>query len=408
MKEPSTVTGHPLSRRRFISTGAGAATVLVMKPELVRGSQANSKIALGLIGCGGRGAWIADLFLKHGGYELVAVHDYFADRVNACGDKFNVPQNRRFTGLAGYKQLLESKVDAVAIISPPYFHPEQAAAGVAAGVHVYLAKPIAVDVPGCQSVAASGKKATDRKQCFLVDFQTRTDPYYQEAIKRVQYGDIGRIVCGEAVYIAGFPFDQQIKYLRADPMNPENRLRAWGVSRALSGDIITEQNIHAIDVATWVLDAHPIRAVGTGGRKTREFGDCWDHFSVQYIFPSDVLVTFHSKQFGQGWDDIGCRMYGPDGAVDTHYAGAVSIRGKTPYRGGESPNLYEAGAVANIATFHQDVTRGDYSNATVPPSVRSNLTTILGRTAAYRQGEATWEEMMQGAEKLEADLSGLV
>ena len=47
------------------------------------GSQANSKIDLGLIGCGGRGTWIADLFKKHGGYNVVALADYFPDRVEA-------------------------------------------------------------------------------------------------------------------------------------------------------------------------------------------------------------------------------------------------------------------------------------------------------------------------------------
>ena len=41
------------------------------------------------------------------------------------------------------------------------------------------------------------------------------------------------------------------------------------------------------------------------------------------------------------------------------------------------------------------------------PSVRSNLTTILGRTAAWRGAEVSWDEMMGAGEALEADLSGL-
>jgi predicted dehydrogenase len=396
-----------VNRRQFI-TGAGAAlSFTVMKPELVRGTAANSKIKLGLVGCGGRGAWIADLFMKHGGYEVVAAADYFQDRTDAVGEKFNVPAARRYTGLSGYRRLLDAKVDAVAIESPPYFHPEQAAAGVEAGAHVYLAKPIAVDVPGCQSVEASGKKASEKKLCFLVDFQTRTDPLYREAVKRVQGGDIGRIVCGEATYIADIPWKQQIPELLADPNNPERQLRAWGLSRALSGDVITEQNIHSIDVAMWILDAHPVRAYGTGGQKGRNAGDCWDHFSVIFTFPNDVIVTFCSKQFGAGWDDILCRMYGTDGTIDTHYFGEVSIKGKTPFAGGKVENLYPNGAIRNIATFYESVTRGDYSNSTVTPSVRSNLTTILGRTAAYRRQEVTWDEVMKSTEKFEPNLKGL-
>ena len=66
----------------------------------MRGSTANTKVDLGIIGCGGRGTWIADLFQKHGGYNLVAAADYFPDRVQKFGDKLAVPQERRFTGLS--------------------------------------------------------------------------------------------------------------------------------------------------------------------------------------------------------------------------------------------------------------------------------------------------------------------
>lgn len=396
-----------VNRRQFIAGAGAALSFTVMKPELVRGTAANSKITLGLIGCGGRGTWIADLFKKHGGYDIVAGADYFQDRVDNFGAKLNVPSARRYTGLSSYRRLLEGKLDAVAIESPPYFHPEQAAAAVDAGVHVYLAKPIAVDVPGCQSVEVSAKKAAEKKLCYLVDFQTRTDPFYQEAIKRVQSGQIGRIVCGETTYIAGDPFTQHGAQLLADPENAERQLRAWGLSRALSGDIITEQNIHSLDVMSWILDQAPLRANGTGGRKGRSAGDCWDHFSLTFTFPNDVIVTFCSKQFGAGWDDILCRMYGTEGTVDTHYSGEVSIRGKNPYAGGKAENMYPNGAIRNIATFYESVTKGDVSNPTVAPSVRSNLTTILGRTAAYAHHEVTWEEMMKAHETLEANLKGL-
>ena len=154
-----TPTAPGLSRRRFLAEAGTAAAFTVIAPELLRGSTQNSKIALGIIGCGGRGRWIADLFAKHGGYQIAAVADYFPERAETVGVKHAVPPERRFTGLAGYRRLLEQKLDAVAIETPPYFHPAQAADAVAAGKHVYLAKPVAVDVPGCttieQSAAAS-------------------------------------------------------------------------------------------------------------------------------------------------------------------------------------------------------------------------------------------------------------
>ncbi len=396
------------NRREFVAGATAAAlSFTIIKPEQVRGSQANSRITLGLIGCGGRGTWIADLFKRHGGYQITAAADYFQDRVDAFGGRFEIEPARRYTGLSCYQRLLDGRVDAVAIESPPYFHPMQAAAGVEAGVHVYLAKPIAVDVPGCRSVEQSAKKATGKKLCFLVDFQTRTDPFYQEAVRRAQAGDIGDIISGEAFYVCGPTWDAQANILRPDPRDPERRLRAWGLDRALSGDVITEQNIHVLDVATWILDCAPIRAVGTGGRRGRNLGNCWDYFSVIFVFPNDTVVTFHSKQYGKGLDDLCCRMYGTAGIIDTHYFGEVYIRGSAPYAGGKAENLYANGAIRNIATFADCINKGQFSNPTVAPSVRSNLTTILGRASAYRRGELTWEEVIEAEEKLDPMITGL-
>jgi myo-inositol 2-dehydrogenase/D-chiro-inositol 1-dehydrogenase len=395
-----------IDRRGFLA-GAGAAGVMIVKPELVAGSQANSKIRIGIVGCGGRGTWITDLFMQNGGYELVGAADYFKDRVDHLGDKFKLDAAKRFTGLNGYKRLLETKPDAVVIESPPYFHPIHAMAAAEAGCHVYLAKPIAVDVPGCLEVAEAARKAAEKKRCFLVDFQSRADEFYRESIRRVHAGDIGPLVSGEAVYYCGITWGGA-DVLAKDPKNPENRLRAWGLDRVLSGDIITEQNIHALDVATWIIDDHPIKAIGACGKRGRnDPGDCHDHFSVIFWFPKGVMLTFASKQYGTGYDDIGCRMFGPRGMIETHYGGPCFIRGEKSYKGGKSPHIYTDGAVRNIADFRESILKGDCSNPTVAPSVRSNLTTILGRSAAYARTEVTWDEMMRAAVKFEFDTSKL-
>lgn len=409
-KPPSTSTrNHQINRRRFLAgTSAAAVSVSLLKPGLVYGATANQKINLGLIGCGGRGQWIANLFAKNGNYNLVAVSDYFQDRANAAGEKFNVPTGQRFSGLSGYRRLLEQKLDAVVIQTPPYFHPEQAAAAVEAGKHVYLAKPVAVDVPGCQSIETSGRKATEMKLCFLVDFQTRAHSSYQEAVKRVREGQIGRVVSVDASYHCGPTFGGMDAALRKDPNNPEARLRAWGLDRVLSGDVITEQNIHALDVASWFLGAAPVKAYGNGGQSRGFLGTCWDHFAVIFQYASGVIVSFNSKQVGHGFDDIQCRVFGTEGTADTHYFGDVWVRSRDDlFNGGKMGNLYTDGAVNNITSFYDAITKGDWTNVTVPESVRSNLTTILGRTAAYQGAEVTWEQMMRANERWSFDLKGL-
>ncbi len=369
------------------------------------------KIKLGAIGQGGRGAWITDLFRQHGGYEIYAVADYFPDRAKAAGDRFGVAESRRFSGLSGYKRLIESGVEAVAIESPPYFHPEQAAAAVEAGKHVYTAKPVAVDVPGCNTIEASAKKATEKKQVFLVDFQTRADPFFIEALRRVHAGDLGKIAFAEGIYHADSPFAQYYDQLRDNPRDPETRLRAWGLDKVLSGDMITEQNIHTLDVVNWLFAAPPINAVGACALTARpNIGSCADHFTCHFQYPEHVGVTFSSRQFngyGTRPEGIRVRAFGQKGVLETEYGGSVLIRGDNFYRGGKSPDIYEAGARANIATFYANITQGNFENVTVPASVRSNLITILGRTAAYLGTLVTWDGLLAANERLEADLKGL-
>lgn len=400
-----------LSRRQFVArAGAAALSFTVATPNMARTYAANSKINLGVIGCGGRGTWIAKLFQAHGGYNVVAAADYFQDRTDNLGDAVGVPAANRFTGLKGYLKLLE-KVDAVAIISPPYFHPEQAAAGVEAGKHVYLAKPIAVDVPGCLSIGDSGKKASAQKQCFLVDFQTRVDPFYMEALRRVhEEKALGSFSFGEATYHAGDPFTSKYQSWKDDPEGAENRLRAWGLDKVLSGDIITEQNIHTLDVMSWIMGEAPLWAVGTGGRKFRPVGTCYDTFSVLFQYPNDVGITFSSRQsngYGTQPEGIRNRMFGTEGILETEYGGQVLVRGDHFYRGGKSPGIYQDGAIANIKAFHDSVVGGNYDNPTVECSVQSNLITVLGRTAAYEKRKVTWTELLNTKEKLDANLKGL-
>jgi predicted dehydrogenase len=395
-----TNSSEGFNRRRFLA-GATALGVTIVQPGLVSGTQANGKIKLGLMGCGGRGHWIANLFNQHGGYQFVATADYFKDRSEGAAQKLKVPADMAFSGLSGYKRLLDTKPDAVVIETPPYFHPEQSLAAVEAGCHAFCAKPIAVDVPGCLTIAEAGRKGKANKRCVLIDFQTRASEIYREAVRRTHAGDIGPLVSGEAVYYCGGTWGGN-DTLTADPKNPEYRLRAWGLDRVLSGDIITEQNIHALDVASWIVNQNPVKAVGTCGHKGRvDAGTCNDHFAVVFTFPKEVVVNFSSKQYGTGYDDIGVRMFGPRGMLDTHYFGLVRIVGEKSYKGGRMDNLFTDGCVQNIADFHQNITTGQYANSTVAPSVRSNLTTILGRMAAYRKTEVTWDEMMKLGEKLE-------
>lgn len=383
-------------RRRFLQSAGG---LMILKPETVFTYQANSALRLGITGCGGRGHFIGELFQEHAGARITAVHDPFQDRIDSIVSKLNLKEPKVFQGLDGYRDLAASEVDAVAVMSPPYFHPEQAAAAVAAGKHVFLAKPVAVDLAGCRSILESASRARG-KLTFWVDFQTRAQPVFQEAAARVHRGQIGELVLGHVYYHAGRLQPKTDPNASAEA----NRLRNWVFDKVLSGDIIVEQNIHVLDVANWYTRAHPVQAAGTGGRKARvDVGDCWDHFLVSFWYPNGVKVDFSSAQFTRGYSDLCIRFYGSKGTVDSHYNGAVRITGDEPWSGAEKDDTFRAGAIANIKQFVESVRTGRHLN-NAEESVESNLTAVLGRMAAYQERIVTWEEMMRSEEKLEAGL----
>jgi predicted dehydrogenase len=372
---------------------------VIVSANSVRGSDANSKLELGVIGSGSRGKFIAELFEQHTNTKVVALHDYFVERVSKLGDQLKVEPARRYTGLDGYRELVQSKLDAVAIESPPYFHPEQTVTALAARKHVYLAKPIAVDVPGCLMILDATRKVQG-KLSVLVDFQTRNDPIFREAVKRVHEGAIGKLTTGHVYYHARA---NRPRTRKTD--SPVARVRNWLFDKALSGDIIVEQNVHVLDVANWLVGGHPLKAQGTGRRSSSaEFGDYWDEFLVTLWYPNGVMVDFSGLQYLKGYDDICTRIYGSAGTVDTHYSGDVRITGDNAWPGGSTQGLYTTGAVNNIKDFHASISSGKYLHDTVAPSAESTMAGILGRMAAYEGRPITWDEMLKRKARIDANL----
>jgi myo-inositol 2-dehydrogenase / D-chiro-inositol 1-dehydrogenase len=362
------------------------------------------KIKLGVIGCGGRGSWIARLFRKHGGYEMHALADYFPARADKLGQQLGVPPANRFATLSGYKRLLESGVEAVALEAPPCFYPEHVRAAVAAGLHVYVAKPVAVDVPGCLAIETAARQAGEKKQCFLVDYQIPTDPHNLEVLKQIRAGAIGKVVALHSFYLAP---------TRADPPKGatiEDRLqRAWVNDVALGGGYHVNACIHAMDAALWVAGANPLSAVGmsTIGR-AGPHGDSHDLFSLTFEFADGLLLNHRGKHLDNlAPVENGCAVYGQTGHALIAYQAQAFIRGpETAYRGSVD-NLYEAGAVRNIASFYEKITAGDTTNPTVRRAVDSALATILGREAARRRERLTWQQLLKENQRVEVDLKGL-
>jgi len=415
----SDVTDDKVGRRQFLGA-ATAASAMIIKPELVWGTEKSSAARLGLLGCGGRGKGVTSSFLEHTSAVVTAIGDIFEsqlapakerlDKVSAEFGKPAIDPSRMFGGPKAYEKLFTSKdVDAIYIATPPFFHPAHLEAAVAAGKHTYLEKPVAVDVPGCKKVMKLGEKA-DGKISLAVGFQIRHASAYVDLVKRIHNGQIGKPVCGLINYFASaLPLSE---FPEATPA--ERRFRRWQDDRALSGDIIVEQNVHIIDVTNWVLQGHPVKATAAGGRAGRmDDGDCWSHFNAVYTYDNDIHISFASTQFGSSAWGQKMQYSGSHGVAEANYGAPVRIDGENPW---EYPGLGkpEATSLADAAAgkfsgalddadtnkqkaFIESITSGKLINET-KQGAESALTAIMARDAAYTGEEMTWEKLLKSEE----------
>jgi predicted dehydrogenase len=375
------MTSHrnELSRRRFLSASAAATALTIVKPQLVRGSQANSKIQIGLIGSGGRGSYVAAIAHNDARAEVAALCDLFDDQL----EKATV--NLRLQKPALYKdfeKLLGSNLDAVIIATPPFEHPRMLEAAIQAKKHVYCEKPMGVDVEGCQRVIAAGRSA-DPNKCIAVGFQQRYGPVYLEAYRRLKEGQIGALVNARGAWIGSDPF-KRVPY-----SNPKVEiLRNWFCYKDYSGDFIVEQDCHNFDVLHWFLGGLPLSAVGQGGRKVRTSMEILDHLSLTFTFPQDVHVNYEANQFTpRGFSRVGEEFTGTKGVLATSRARMIHYKDTQLSETMESKGDITKDAVE---AFLGRILSGDVENAT-EWAAKSTMIALLGRAAIYSGREVTWK-----------------
>src|SRR3989475_2049516 len=118
-----------LDRRTFVGVTAAAAAAMFIKPALVRGTNANSAVRVGLLGCGGRGTEDASNLVDAGSARVVALADLFPDQLETARKHFDEIQQAKnlpaldskqlFVGPDAYHRILASKeIDAVVIATP--------------------------------------------------------------------------------------------------------------------------------------------------------------------------------------------------------------------------------------------------------------------------------------------------
>ena len=411
-----------MDRRKFVQTTAAASGLLLVKPSTAFGYQANSAVRLGLLGCGNRGTSVATSFAENTSAHVVALADMFADQlaegkkhfdeVNSKLGKAAIDEKLTFRGPHAYEQLVASKdVDLIQISTPPFFHVHHLEAAVAAGKHVYCEKPVGIDVAQTKQALEIAKRVKPT-QSVDVGFQCRNAPPIAAIADKIRAGGLGKTALVMGFYNAPASLEKGNSSMSKD----EYRLRNWLWDRALSGDILVEQNIHIIDLCNWILGSHPLKAIASGGRNVlTHFGDCWDNYQVDFTYPGDTHLSFASSQFGAyGVFQAGLSFFGSEGMATVPYAGPVQIVGEKPWawqEEGAATAPVNGKFAANGAfednlkyadrdkerTFVESIASGKSHNE-IASGVETARSCMLGRMAGLLRREVTWEEMLTHGE----------
>lgn len=387
-----------IDRRSLIVSSAAGAAWLATAP-LVHARGADT-IRVGVIGCGGRGTGAAfNCVASSEGVVIAALGDLFAERVagsrkelEQLGAANQVTDATAFVGWDAYLKVLASDVDLVLLATPPHFRPLHLEAAIAAGKHVFMEKPVAVDGPGVRKVIAAAQLAKEKKLGIVAGTQRRHEASYLEAMKRIHDGAIGQIVGGQCWWNQGSLW---MKPRRAEWSDMEWQLHNWLYFTWLSGDHICEQHIHNIDVMNWAIGSTPRSAVGLGGRQVRTdpaYGHIFDHFSIQYEYEGGVLVQSSCRQIDGCENRVGERLVGTQGTSDP----ASWIDGANPWDWeGEAPSPYVQEHTDLIASIRAGTPLNE--GRTV---AESTLTAIMGRMSAYTGQKVTWEQALNSSEDL--------
>jgi predicted dehydrogenase len=397
MNAPSVID---LSRRDFVKLSAataGAAVLASLGAQRVFGATTGSdRIRVGVVGCGGRGPAAAQNCLDSSpGVEIVALADLFPWQVESAKKKLKIPNAQGFSGFDAYQKLLATDIDLVILATPPGFRPSHFAAAVAAGKHVFMEKPVAVDPLGVRSVIETARLAKTKKLAVVAGTQRRHQPSYLETIKRIHGGDIGELIGGQCYWNGdGIWFRE-----KNDPKFPdlaklsdfEWQCWNWYHWDWLSGDQIVEQHLHNLDVMNWAFGGPPVKFYGMGGRQNRGSipGNIWDHFAVEMEYANGARVTSMCRHTPKSTTRVAERVVGTKGISDcTNY-----IKGEKAFTfTGPTPNPYVVEHTDLIASIRS----GNLLNEGEQVAL-STMTAIGGRMAAYTGREIKWQWLMEGS-----------
>jgi len=397
------------TRREFLRTSGTALAGAALASAIARPGYAaeNNTIKLALVGCGGRGTGAAAQALStQGPTKLWAMADVFESRLQSSlanlkpghEKQLDVPPDRQFIGLDGYKKAIDSldKGDVVLLTTPPAFRPIHVEYAVQKGVNVFMEKSFAVDGPGVRRVLKAGEAAATKNLKIAGGLMSRHYKPLEEAIQHVHDGMIGELITVWAYRMHG--------PVGLNPRQPNTKELAYQIANYscftwLNGTFLEDWLVHNIDVCCWAKNSWPVSVQGMGGRQVRKDADqLFDHYAAEYTFADGTRFVAEGRHIASCFDYWGAILQGAKGS-------AIMGEGQDDPRlfkgwNQTSENLiwrYKGPKCDKYQYEHDllfDAIRNNKPYNETERSAKTSLTCIMGRMACESGKKVTWEEAL--------------
>ena len=187
----------------------------------------------GIIGCGAWGRHYAAAISKNPRLELVAIADVSKETVAAL--------RKDFPGIAvsaDYRDVVSTKVDVVAVVSPNHFHHEHGMAVLNGSKHLLIEKPFGLTVAECEEMI---RRAKEKNLHLVLGHQFRLSSLWGLIKKMIDNGFVG-----------------EPRYALVELSRNPYRLGAdgWRYDLKRVGDWIAEEPIHFLDLAAWYFEKY--------------------------------------------------------------------------------------------------------------------------------------------------------
>ncbi|MCX6904888.1 MAG: Gfo/Idh/MocA family oxidoreductase [Verrucomicrobia bacterium] len=343
---------HELTRRSFLEKAATLTAIGFAAPPLLAAdtpapaakASPNSRIHLGIIGCGGMGRSNLSACASQPDVVVTAACDVWDARRDAVVEQFK----GTCKGYRDFREMLQQKeLDAVIIATPPHWHTLLAIAVCEAGKDIYLQKPMTLHLGESFAVRNAVKKHNRISQ---IGTQIHATENYRRVVEYIRSGNLGPIGTVRTFNV----MNQHPKGIGAASQKTAPEGLDWNLwcgpaplrefNRTLASDAYNHSSWmdysggwtpgmapHIIDLPVWALDlGFPLNTSSAGGRFVlKDDGDAYDHHEVLWQYPTLTMTWMSSLANSYGFDlhgepkpqrRLGIYFHGANGTMYSNYS----------------------------------------------------------------------------------------